>query len=185
MPSPFFTIGHSTRDIGEFVGLLRASKVRLVIDVRAIPRSRTNPQYNRETFPKTLSDFEIGYEYIAELGGRRPHAKGISPDINGFWENQSFHNYADYAMGSPFHSGFARLLELGRSRRCAVMCAEAVWWRCHRRIITDYLLAAGEPVFHILGPGAVNPASPTPAAIPNPNGALTYPAKHEGGLAEI
>jgi uncharacterized protein (DUF488 family) len=185
MPSPFFTIGHSTRDIGEFVTLLRASEVRLVIDVRAIPRSRTNPQYNRETLPETLSDFDIGYEYIAELGGRRPHAKGIPPEINGFWENQSFHNYADYAMGSPFHSGFARLLELGRGRRCAVMCAEAVWWRCHRRIITDYLLAAGEPVFHILGPDAVNPASPTPAVIADSDGALTYPGKPDGGLAEI
>jgi uncharacterized protein (DUF488 family) len=185
MPSSFFTIGHSSRDIGEFVALLRASQVRLVIDVRAIPRSRTHPQFNRESLPETLSGFEIGYEYIAELGGRRPQAKGVPPDINGFWENQSFHNYADYAMGSGFHSGFAKLLELGRSRRCAVMCAEAVWWRCHRRIITDYLLAAGEPVFHILGPDAVNPASPTPAAIPDSNGALTYPAGHEGGLAEI
>jgi uncharacterized protein (DUF488 family) len=185
MPSPFFTIGHSTRDIGEFVGLLRASQVRLVIDVRAIPRSRTNPQYNHETFPAALSDFEVGYEYIAELGGRRPLAKGVPLDVNGFWENQSFHNYADYAMGGSFHSGFIKLLELGRNRRCAVMCAEAVWWRCHRRIITDYLLGAGEPVFHILGPGAVNPASPTPAAIPDSSGVLTYPAKHDDGLAEI
>jgi uncharacterized protein (DUF488 family) len=185
MPSPFFTIGHSTRQIGEFVGLLRASQVRLMIDVRAIPRSRTNPQFNRETLPKTLSNFEIGYEYIAELGGRRPLTQGVPPDINGFWENQSFHNYADYAMGGGFHSGFVKLLELGRSPRCAVMCAEAVWWRCHRRIITDYLLAAGEPVFHILGPGAINPAKPTPAAIAHSGGALSYAAGHEGGTAEI
>jgi uncharacterized protein (DUF488 family) len=184
MPSPFFTIGHSTRDIGEFVELLRASQVQLVIDVRAIPRSRTNPQFNRESLPGTLSGFEIGYEYIAELGGRRPQAKGVPPDVNGFWENQSFHNYADYAMGSSFHSGFARLLEWGRSRRCAVMCAEAVWWRCHRRIIADYLLAVGEPVFHILGPGAVNPASLTPAAVQQPNGVLTYAAGHEGGTTK-
>jgi uncharacterized protein (DUF488 family) len=184
MPSPFFTIGHSTRDIGEFVGLLETSQVRLVIDVRAIPRSRTNPQFNRETFPETLSGFQIGYEYIAELGGRRPQVKGVPPDVNGFWENQSFHNYADYAMGSrSFHSGFASLLELGRARRCTVMCAEAVWWRCHRRIIADYLLAAGEQVFHILGPGAVDPANRTPAAVPHPGGALTYPAKHESGTA--
>jgi len=182
---PFHTIGHSTRALGEFTGLLHESEIELLADVRSIPRSRTNPQFNRETLPAALSDFEIGYEYIAELGGRRPHAKGVPPDVNGFWENQSFHNYADYAMGSSFHSGFIRLLELGRSRRCAVMCAEAVWWRCHRRIITDYLLAADEPVFHILGPGAVNPASPTPAAIPDPSGALTYPARHEGELAEI
>jgi uncharacterized protein (DUF488 family) len=183
MSSPFFTIGHSTRQIGEFVDLLRASQVELVVDVRAIPRSRTNPQYNRETLAATLSGFEIAYEYIAELGGRRPHARDVAPDINGYWENQSFHNYADYAIGGGFHAGFARLLELGRTRRCAVMCAEAVWWRCHRRIVADYLLAAGEIVFHILGPGAVNPATPTPAAIPHPGGTLTYPAQHETGTA--
>jgi uncharacterized protein (DUF488 family) len=179
MASPFFTIGHSTRQIGELVELLNASQVGLVVDVRSIPRSRTNPQYNRETFPETLSGYQIAYEYIEELGGRRPKARDITPGINGYWENQSFHNYADYAMGSGFHSGFTKLLELGRARRCAVMCAEAVWWRCHRRIIADYLLAAGEPVFHILGLEAVNPASLTPAAIPHPGGVLTYPAKHD------
>jgi uncharacterized protein (DUF488 family) len=183
MASPFFTIGHSTRQIGEFVELLNASQVGLVVNVRAIPRSRTNPQYNRETLPETLSGFEIAYEYIAELGGRRTRARDVPSSINGYWENQNFHNYADYAMGSSFHSGFAKLLELGRDRRCTVMCATAVWWRCHRRIIADYLLAAGETVFHILGPGPVNPASLTPAAIPHPDGALTYPAKHESGAA--
>jgi len=184
MSSPFFTIGHSTRQIGEFVELLNASQVRLVVDVRAIPRSRTNPQFNRETLPEALSGFEIAYEYIAELGGRRTRARDVPPSINGYWENQSFHNYADYAMASSsFHSGFANLLKLGRARRCAVMCAEAVWWRCHRRIIADYLLAASEQVFHILGPGAVNPANRTPAAIPHPGGALTYPARHESGTA--
>jgi uncharacterized protein (DUF488 family) len=181
--SPFFTIGHSTRQIGEFVELLDASQVRLVVDVRAIPRSRTNPQFNRETLREALSGFKIAYEYIAELGGRRTRARDVPPSINGYWENRSFHNYADYAMGSSFHSGFAKLLELGRARRCTVMCAEAVWWRCHRRIIADYLLGAGEPVFHILGPGAVNPASRTLAAIPDPGGAVTYPAKHETGTA--
>lgn len=176
-PSPFFTIGHSTRHIGEFAELLNASQVGLVVDVRAIPRSRTNPQYNAETLPETLSGFQIAYAYIAELGGRRTRARNVPPDVDGYWENPGFHNYADYAMGRSFHSGFAKLLELGRARRCTVMCAEAVWWRCHRRIIADYLLAAGETVFHIIGPGAVNPASLTPAAIPHPDGALTYPAQ--------
>jgi uncharacterized protein (DUF488 family) len=109
------------------------------------------------------------------LGGRRARQRDIPPNLNGYWENQSFHNYADYAMGSSFRSGFAKLLELGRAQRCTVMCAEAVWWRCHRRIIADYLLTAGETVFHILGPGAVNPAAVTPAAIVRPDGALTYP----------
>ena len=177
MAAPFFTIGHSTRQIEQFVELLHASRVSLVIDVRSVPRSRANPQYNRETLPDTLSEFQIGYAYIAELGGRRSHARDIPPSTNGYWENQSFHNYADYAMGSSFQSGFVKLLEVGRAQRCAVMCAEAVWWRCHRRIITDYLLTAGETVRHILGPGAVNPASITPAAIANPDGTLSYPAK--------
>src|SRR5450756_1102095 len=176
MASPFFTIGHSTRQIGEFAALLNASQIGLVVDVRSIPRSRTNPQYNRETFPETLSGFQIAYEYIGELGGRRAKARDITPSINGYWENQSFHNYADYAMGSSFHSGFAKLLELGRARRCAVMCAEAVWWRCHRRIIADYLLVAGERVFHILGPGKSAPATLTKVATPRPDGAVTYPA---------
>ena len=95
MTSLFFTIGHSTRQIEELVALLDASQVGLVVDVRAIPRSRTNPQYNREIFPETLSGFQIAYEYIEELGGRRPKARDITPGINGYWENQSFHNYAD------------------------------------------------------------------------------------------
>jgi uncharacterized protein (DUF488 family) len=177
MALPFFTIGHSTRSIGEFVDLLAVSKVDLVIDVRTIPRSRRNPQYNRDALPDLLSGSQIAYEHVAELGGRRPRARDIPPDVNGFWENQSFHNYADYAMGTGFHAGFTKLRERGHIRRCAVMCAEAVWWRCHRRIIADYLLAAGEQVFHILGPDAVAPALLTEVATPQPDGALTYPAK--------
>ena len=159
MVFPYFTIGHSTRPIDDFVDLLTASEIGLIVDVRTVPRSRTNPQYNRETLPGSLSEFQIAYEHIAELGGLRPRAQDIAPDVNAFWKNQSFHNYADYAMGDCFRSGFTRLRELGSVRCCAVMCAEAVWWRCHRRIIADYLLIAGERVFHILGPKAVSPAS--------------------------
>jgi uncharacterized protein (DUF488 family) len=177
MAFPFFTIGHSTRTIGEFIDLLAASEVGLVVDVRTVPRSRTNPQYNRETLPGSLSGFQIAYEHVAELGGLRARAQDIAPDVNAFWENQSFHNYADYAMGGGFRSGLARLRELGRVRRCAVMCAEVVWWRCHRRIIADYLLVAGERVFHILGPDAVAPASLTKVVMPQPDGALTYPTR--------
>jgi uncharacterized protein (DUF488 family) len=175
MTFPFFTIGHSTRPLGEFIDLLAASEVGLVVDVRTVPRSRTNPQYDRETLPGSLSGFQIGYEHVPELGGRRARRLDIAPEVNAFWENQSFHNYADYAMGVGFRSGLARLHELGQARRCAVMCAEAVWWRCHRRIITDYLLVAGARVFHILGPDSVTPASLTKSATPQPDGALTYP----------
>ena len=151
MGFPFFTIGHSTRPLSEFVNLLAASQVGLVVDVRAIPRSRTNPQYNRETLPEPLAEFRSHMSISRSLAAVA-RARNISPEVNAFWENQSFHNYADYAMGDGFRSALARLRGLGSVRRCAVMCAEAVWWRCHRRIIADYLLVAGERVFHILGP---------------------------------
>jgi uncharacterized protein (DUF488 family) len=172
---PFYTIGHSTRSIAEFVALLRSVEVTLVVDVRTVPRSRTNPQYNRETLPDTLRQFEVGYEHIASLGGLRSATRNVSPSVNAFWQNKSFHNYADYAMGQDFQDGLARLTKLGREQRCAIMCAEAVWWRCHRRIIADYLLAAGEIVFHITGPGRIALAQLTVAARGSPGG-LTYPS---------
>jgi uncharacterized protein (DUF488 family) len=175
MPHPFYTIGHSTRSIDEFVALLRGSDVRLVVDVRTVPRSRTNPQYNKDTLPETLAQFQIGYEHIAALGGLRGHKRDVAPDVNGFWQNASFHNYADYALGETFHAGLARLRDIGHATTCATMCAEAVWWRCHRRIIADYLLAAGETVFHILGRGHIEPARMTEGARTGPAG-LTYPA---------
>jgi uncharacterized protein (DUF488 family) len=151
MPYRFFTIGHSTRSIGEFVDLLGNAEVQLVIDVRTVPRSRTNPQYNSEILAMTLSECQIGYHHIAALGGLRGRQRDVPADVNAYWQNQSFHNYADYAMSGDFHSGLTRLRELGEVAPCAIMCAEAVWWRCHRRIIADYLIAAGETVFHILG----------------------------------
>jgi uncharacterized protein (DUF488 family) len=176
MARPFFTIGHSTRSLGEFVGLMNRVDVRLVIDVRTVPRSRTNPQYNPETFAKALSDCEIGYEHIAALGGLRRRKRDVPANVNGFWQNRSFHNYADYAMSEEFQAGLTRLRELGHARQSAIMCAEAVWWRCHRRIIADYLIAAGETVFHILGPGHIEQARMTEAARPGPDGILTYSA---------
>ena len=176
MALPFFTIGHSTRPIQDFVELLRQAEVQFVADVRAIPRSRTNPQYNSNVLPRTLSAFGIGYAHIAALGGLRGHTRDIAPSVNAYWKNQSFHSYADYAMTDAFRSGLATLRDLGHRRRCAVMCAEAVWWRCHRRIIADYLIAAGETVFHIQRTGRMDPARLTPGAKPGPAATLTYPA---------
>jgi len=174
MKPPFFTIGHSTRLIDEFVDLLSSAEVRLVVDVRTIPQSRTNPQYNSEALAKALSQSQIGYEHIAALGGLRGRKRDVPPDVNAFWQNQRFHNYADYAMSEDFHSGLIRLRELGHARQCAIMCAEAVWWRCHRRIIADYLIAAGETVFHILGRNHIEQAHMTGGAKPGPVGTLTY-----------
>ena len=177
MANPFFTIGHSARPLGAFIDLLKDAEVRLVVDVRAIPRSRTNPQYNGDALPKSLSEFHIGYEHIAELGGRRGRQPNVPPATNGFWHNDSFHNYADYAMGGNFHAALGRLHQLGHSERCAIMCAETLWWKCHRRIITDYLIARGEAVFHILGPDHVAQAFMTAGAKLGADGALTYPAE--------
>ncbi len=175
MRPPFHTIGHSTRTLADFVALLREAEVALVVDVRTVPRSRTNPQYNADTLPGSLAAFGIGYEHIAELGGLRGKKRDVPASVNGFWDNASFHNYADYAMSADFSRGLARLRELGASRRCAIMCAEAVWWRCHRRIITDYLLAEGETVLHIMGPGQIEPARATEAAQRDGAGHLVYP----------
>ena len=176
MAEPFFTIGHSTRSLEEFVDLLREAEVQVVVDVRTIPRSRRNPQFNKDALPDSLREFQIGYEHMIELGGRRGKQSRVAPSPNTFWTNDSFRNYADYALGPEFRDGIARLRELGHRRRSAVMCAEAVWWRCHRRIIADYLLSAGETVLHILGPGKIEPAALTPEAAPQADGTLVYAA---------
>jgi hypothetical protein len=170
----FYTVGHSTRTLDEFVALLRDNTVELVADVRKFPRSRRNPLYNCDALAATLKAFNLDYLHIPELGGRRSRSP-VSPTVNGYWHNASFHNYADYAMGEEFRAGLRRLRQVGHAERCAVMCAEAVWWRCHRRIIADYLIAAGETVVHILGPGRTEPARMTEAAVPGPNGTLVYP----------
>jgi uncharacterized protein (DUF488 family) len=164
MANAFYTIGHSIRTIPEFADLLREAKVGLLVDVRTVPRSRTNPQFNRDALPETLAGYQIGYEHIAELGGLRGRQRQAEPSPNGFWENTSFRNYADYALTGRFREGLDRLTDLGGRSVTAIMCAEAVWWRCHRRIIADYLLASGHVVFHILGPGKIGPAAMTPAA---------------------
>lgn len=176
MNHPFYTIGHSTHSIDEFVTMLKSASVTFVVDVRTVPRSRTNPQYNDDVLPRSLASFQIGYEHIAALGGLRGKQRDVPPSVNAFWRAESFHNYADHAMGDTFRAGLVRLCELGHDQPCAVMCAEALWWRCHRRIIADYLLAANEVVFHLVGLGHVEPARMTGAARPVASGALAYPA---------
>ncbi len=171
----FFTIGHSTRTVVEFGDLLRESGISLVVDVRSIPRSRTNPQFNFEELPESLSRWQIGYQHIAELGGLRGKSRSAEPSPNGYWRVRSFRNYADYALTEPFAAGLAQLRKLGSRQLCAVMCAEAVWWRCHRRIIADYLIASGEQVRHILGKSHVEAASLTPGACVRSDRMIVYP----------
>lgn len=181
MARPFYTIGHSNRPLDEFIALLNMAKVQALADVRKMPRSRTNPQFNTDTLPSALKP--IGYVHIAALGGLRTHPRDAPPSPNAFWENKSFRNYADYAQTEAFREGLAQLRDIGHARTCAIMCSEAVWWRCHRRIVADYLLAAGETVFHILGPGRIEPAKLTPAARRAADGSLIYPLQSEGAAA--
>jgi len=169
-----YTIGHSNRAIAEFGALLRECAVELVADVRSIPRSRANPQFNIEALPAELAAFGVSYQHIPELGGRRHRRQGAPPSPNTFWRNQSFRNYADYAATDAFKMGIGRLEELAHHHRCAIMCAEALWWRCHRRIISDYLLERGMRVLHIMGRRKLEPAALTSNARRLTDGTLVY-----------
>lgn len=183
MSLPFFTVGHPTRSIPAFVDLLRAGGVELVIDIRTVPRSRTNPQYNEETLAEELADYQVGHGRIAALGGLRGRVQEVLPHVNGGWENRSFHNYADHALSEEFRSGLDELLMLGRSRRTEIMCSEAVWWRCHRRIVADHLISRGYSVFHLMDGSRIELARlSTGASLVD--GVLIYPAPPHADGAE-
>ena len=175
MTHPFYTIGHSDRSLEAFGALLVTAGVQQLVDVRKMPRSRANPQFNGDTLADALAPLGIGYAYAAPLGGLRGRDATVPASINGYWSNRSFHNYADYALSAPFCTGLEQLVEDGRPVTCAVMCAESVWWRCHRRIIADYLLARGEQVFHIMGTGRLEPARLSGGAVPQTDGTIHYP----------
>lgn len=160
----FYTIGHSTHDLEEFVKLLQAHGVDCLVDVRSYPGSRRCPQFNKETLPADLASYGIDYVHLADLGGRRRKNLDVDPSVNDLWTHIAFKNYADYTLTPAFEHGLAALRELGQTRTVAYMCSEALWWRCHRRIITDYLLAKGEDVQHILANGKLAPASVTQGA---------------------
>jgi uncharacterized protein (DUF488 family) len=172
---PIFTIGHSTRSLAELSGLLRQAGVDLLVDVRSVPRSRTNPQFNLDAIAAPLAAAGIGYRHLPALGGLRHRPKEAPPSANTLWQNPAFRNFADYAAGAAFAAGLDELTALARDHRCAIMCAEAVWWRCHRRIIADYLLNRGVPVVHIIGEGKLQPATMTPGAQARPGGGILYP----------
>jgi uncharacterized protein (DUF488 family) len=146
------TVGHSTRSWKEFLGLLRAQGVQRVVDVRTIPRSRHNPQFNREMLAAKLRAAGIGYVHLRKLGGLR-HARRDPPGVvspNAGWRNASFRGYADYMQTEEFATGLARLIKLATQKRSAMMCAEAVPWRCHRSLIADALIARGIRVEDIM-----------------------------------
>lgn len=175
MNAGFATIGHSNRSPETVIDMLREAKIQLLIDVRSFPKSRSNPEFNDDRFPETLANYQIGYQHMLALGGRRPKQPDVDESLNAFWRVHSFHNYADYALGSDFQTAFHQLVELGRDRSLALMCSEAVWWRCHRRIITDYLLLNGHEVRHLMAPNRIDMAVPTEAACLREDGTVVYP----------
>lgn len=171
MMTRIWTIGHSTRTIEEFVSALQAHGIKLVADVRLLPGSKRYPQFNKERLAKSLIDHAIGYEHFPELGGRR---KARRDSRNTAWRNEAFRGYADYMETVEFSEGIARLREIAeRHGAVAIMCAEAVWWRCHRSLIADYLKAQGTEIIHIMNANKTEP-HPFTSAARIVNGKLNY-----------
>ena len=143
-----WTIGHSTLSLEDFVARLKSFAIELLVDVRSFPGSRRYPQFNKDDLSQSLDRVGIAYQHLRELGGRRR----VRPDsTNLAWRNESFRGYADYMETKEFHDGIERLLELAGKQRTAIMCSEAVWWRCHRSMISDFLKVKGIEVIHIMG----------------------------------
>jgi len=161
MSSSIFTVGHSTREIGELAGLLQENGVRALADVRRYPASRRHPQFNRGTIASSLRAAGIEYVWLPELGGRRTPDKDSR---NTAWRSSGFRGYADYMRTEPFELAITRLAEIARDQPTVLLCAEQAWQRCHRGLIADYLKSRGWEVRHILAPGSTEPHPWTPVA---------------------
>ena len=173
--APVFTIGHSTRPIDVFLDLLAESAIECVVDVRRLPGSRAFPQFNADALRASLEKAGIDYWHAIALGGRRGAGASGQDARDAFWTNPGFRRYAAYARSEEFDAGLRELEQRARAQRCVLMCSEAVWWRCHRRIIADHLLARGHAVFHVMGSHKVTPAAMTAGAVVS-GGTLAYPA---------
>ncbi len=160
-PLVIYTVGHSTRDLPTFLGLLRSHGVEQLVDVRTVPRSRKNPQYNADTLPQSLRAAGVRYVHLRALGGLRHAARN---SVNTGWRNTSFRGFADYMQAPEFAKGLERLIKLASARPTAIMCAEAVPWRCHRSLIADALAVRGVRVLHIFSAGQAREHVLTPFA---------------------
>jgi uncharacterized protein (DUF488 family) len=166
-----WTIGHSTRTIDDFISLLKQNEIRLLVDVRAWPGSKRYPQFNKDALAEALNAYGIRYEHFPKLGGKR---KSKPDSRNTAWRNASFRGYADYMETEQFQQGIQRLLDVAaEAEPTAIMCAEAVWWRCHRALISDFLKARGIEVVHILDANKTDP-HPFTSAAHLVDGALSY-----------
>ena len=166
-----YTIGHATRDLDSFISILKSLDIEMVVDIRTIPRSRHNPQYNKETLPQELDKEGIEYLHMAGLGGLR---KADPHSINLGWHNASFRNYADYMQSDEFKESLRKLMELIAKKRIVIMCAETLPWRCHRSLIADALLIRGIKAFDIFKEGVIKEHKLTSFAVVNGE-EITYP----------
>ncbi len=165
-----WTIGHSTLLLEDFIARLKSFEIELLVDVRSFPGSRRYPQFNKDSLSQSLEHVGIAYQHFRKLGGRR---RARPDSLNMAWRNESFRGYADYMETKDFLEAIERLLELARLRRTAIMCSEAVWWRCHRSMVSDYLKVKGIDVVHIMGAGKSEP-HPFTSAARVINGELSY-----------
>lgn len=163
MPPAVLTVGHSNHPLDRFLALLARHGVEALVDVRRFPGSRKHPHFNRDNLAASLQEAGVAYHWLEALGGRRPRQRDESP--NGGLENQSFRNYADYMLTDAFRAGVESLLEVARAKRTAVLCAEGLFWQCHRRLVSDFLTANGVPVQHIMPAGELRPHTLTRGAV--------------------
>ena len=173
LPLNVWSVGHSTRSLDELMNLLAAHRIATVADIRTVPKSRRHPHFHTDALAATLPERGFGYAHLPRLGGfRRPG--GGSP--NDGWRNESFRGYADYAMTGDFAAGLAELRELAGAAPTAMMCSEAVWWRCHRRLVADRLVVGGDTVLHIASEARADAHELSPFAVVAGDGQITYPA---------
>jgi uncharacterized protein (DUF488 family) len=174
VPPRLFTIGHSTHSLARFLGLLAQHHIEVVADIRRFPGSRKYPQFNRDALATSLMDAGVEYHWLTALGGRRGKKAMDGPSANLGLRNESFRNYADYMHTEEFREGIRELLAVAGGRPTAFMCSEGLFWRCHRRLVADYLLVNGVAVRHVMPSGELRPHTLTEGARVEA-GALTYP----------
>jgi uncharacterized protein (DUF488 family) len=174
MPLSVLTIGHSNHPLERFLALLARHEIEALVDIRRFPGSRKHPHFNRDNFAAALQRSGVEYHWLEALGGRRHKQREESPNLG--LENKGFRNYADYMRTDEFREGVEKLLEVARQKRTAILCAEGLFWQCHRRLVSDVLVAIGVAVQHIMPTGELRPHKLTSGAVIE-NGQVTYPGE--------
>ncbi|MBV9124042.1 MAG: DUF488 domain-containing protein [Planctomycetes bacterium] len=174
MPPSVLTIGHSTHPLDQFLALLTQHQIEALVDIRRFPGSRKHPHFSRDNLAAALQQSGVDYHWLESLGGRRPRQRDASPNLG--LKNQGFRNYADYMLTPEFREGVEKLLEIARPKPTAIMCAEGLFWQCHRRLVSDFLVASGVTVQHIMPNGELQPHKLTKGAVIE-SGQMTYPGE--------